>query len=127
MGINKFLLNEVGLVPAEQYIVDNTPEKYQDEIRQILDETSDKRIIPLEFNPDAGEVQEELKLIEHNGRGLILGAGWDRDLAREKDYDYLSIALPTPYRLVLTTNYVGFSGGLRLIEDIYNGVLSTYA
>jgi hypothetical protein len=28
---------------------------------------------------------------------------------------------------VLTTNYVGFTGGLRVIEDIYDVVLSTYA
>jgi nitrogenase molybdenum-iron protein beta chain len=28
--------------------------------------------------------------------------------------------------MVLTTNYAGFSGGLRVIEDIYNGVLATY-
>ena len=127
LGLNKFLLNEVGLVPVEQYIVDNTPEKYQDEIRQILEETSDKREIPLEFNPDAGEVQNEIRDVKHDGRGLILGSGWDRDLAREKDYDYVSLAVPTPYRLILTTNYVGFSGGLRVIEDIYNGVLATYA
>ena len=45
---------------------------------------------------------------------------------QEKDYDFLSAALPSPYRLHLTTNYVGFTGGLRVIEDIYNGVLATY-
>ena len=57
---------------------------------------------------------------------MIIGSGWDRDLAQEKDYDFLSAALPSPYRLHLTTNYVGFTGGLRVIEDIYNGVLATY-
>lgn len=126
LGLNKFLLHEVGLIPKEQYIVDNTPEKYQEEIRELLKKTSDKREIPLKFNPDAGEVQNELREIKHEGRGLILGAGWDKDLAKDKGYDFLSVALPTPYRLVLTTNYVGFSGGLRVIEDIYNGVLATY-
>ena len=30
---------------------------------------------------------------------------------------------PTAY---LTTNYIGFSGRLRVIEEIYNGVLATY-
>ena len=39
---------------------------------------------------------------------------------------FLSIACPTPYRIVLTTNYVGYTGGLRIIEDIYNTALATY-
>ena len=59
------------------------------------------------FEPDAGKAQDYLRNVSHSGRGLIIGAGWDRDLH-------------------LTTNYVGFTGGLRVIEDIYNGVLATY-
>jgi nitrogenase molybdenum-iron protein alpha/beta subunit len=35
-------------------------------------------------------------------------------------------ALPSPYRLVMTSGYAGYRGGLRLIEDIYNQALSTY-
>ena len=62
----------------------------------------------------------------HPGRGIILGAGWDKYLAKEKGYDFLSIENPSPYRLVLTTGYVGFKGGLRLIEDIYDVVLASY-
>ena len=49
-----------------------------------------------------------------------------KELAKEKDYDFLSASRPTPYRLVLTTNYVGYTGGLRVIEDIYDTVLYTY-
>ena len=67
-----------------------------------------------------------IRNVSHSGRGLIIGSGWDKELAREKDYDFLSASLPTPYRLVLTTNYVGYTGGLRVIEDIYDTVLYTY-
>ena len=49
-----------------------------------------------------------------------------KELAAEIDADFLSIACPTPYRIVLTTNYVGYTGGLRVIEDIYNTSLATY-
>ena len=66
-----------------------------------------------------------LSLFE-SGRGLIIGSGWDKELAKEKGYDFLSASVPTPYRLVLTTNYVGYTGGLRVIEDIYDTVLYTY-
>jgi nitrogenase molybdenum-iron protein beta chain len=48
-------------------------------------------------------------------------------LAHDLGCDFLPAAAPCPYRLVLTTNYVGFTGGLRLIEDIYDVVLATYS
>jgi len=126
VGLSKFLLHEVGIVPKEQFVTDNTPDKFKEQIRAELASTSDKREIPITFEPDAGLVQEAVRNIKHGGRGLIIGSGWDKELAREKDYDFLSAAAPSPYRLVLTTGYVGFSGGLRVIEDIYHNVLATY-
>lgn len=126
VGLSKFLLHEVGIVPKEQFIVDNTPEEYIEQITADLKSTSDKREIPVYFNPDAGASQDVIRKLNHKGRGIILGSGWDKELAKEKDYDFLSISVPTPYRLILTTNYIGFTGGLRLIEDIYDTVLFTY-
>lgn len=126
LGLSKFLLHEVGIVPKEQFAVDNTPQRFQKQIAAELQSTSDKKVIPLTFEPDAGKVQDTLRSLHHGGRGLIIGSGWDKELAREKDYDFLSASVPTPYRLVMTTNYVGFSGGLRVIEDIYGAVLATY-
>ncbi|MCH3967641.1 MAG: nitrogenase component 1 [Atopobiaceae bacterium] len=126
VGMSRFLLHETGIVPTEQFVVDGTPKRFQGAIRADLAATSDKRTIPLTFEPDAGHVQDLIRDITHEGRGLVIGSGWDRELAREKGYDFLSAAVPSPYRLNLTTNYVGFTGGLRLIEDVYNGVLATY-
>lgn len=126
LGLSKFLLHEVGIVPKEQFAVDNTPKRFQEQIAAELQSTSDKKVIPLTFEPDAGKVQDAIRSLHHGGRGLIIGSGWDKELAREKDYDFLSASVPTPYRLVMTTNYVGFSGGLRVIEDIYGAVLATY-
>jgi len=125
-SLSKFLLHEVGIVPKEQFITDNTPDKFKEQITADIASTSAKRIIPVIFEPDAGLAQEQIRKIKHSGRGLIIGSGWDKELAREKNYDFLSAAAPTPYRLVLTTNYAGFSGGLRVIEDIYHNVLATY-
>ncbi|MDR0820883.1 MAG: hydrogenase, partial [Oscillospiraceae bacterium] len=122
VGLSKFLLHEVGIVPKEQFVTDNTPEKFKAQIAADLSATSDKREIKITFEPDAGLCQEAIRGLSHSGRGLIIGSGWDKELATEKDYDFLSAALPSPYRLVLTTNYAGFSGGLRVIEDIYHNV-----
>lgn len=125
-ALSKFLLHEVGVIPKEQFITDGTPEKFQQGIKENIAATSEKREIPIYFEPDAGKAQDVIRGLNHSGRGLIIGSGWDKELAREKDYDFLSAAIPTPYRLVMTTNYMGFSGGLRVIEDIYHNVLATY-
>lgn len=57
---------------------------------------------------------------------LIIGTSWDHDLAKQVGGYHLTIALPITDRLVLDRAYVGYRGGLRLIEDIYASVLSTY-
>ena len=126
VGIAKFLLHEVGIIPKELFITDGTPEKYKKDIEEAIAGISDKKTIPVYFEPDAGKAQDIVRSVSHDGRGIILGAGWEQKLAEEKEYHYLPIAVPNSVRLVLTTNYVGFTGGLRLIEDIYNTVLTEY-
>ncbi|GHT77342.1 hydrogenase [Spirochaetia bacterium] len=126
LAISEFLLHEVGIVPKEQFITDNTPAEYQQKILDLAAGISSKKTIPVHFEPDAGLAQEVIRKADHPGRGLIIGCGWDKELAKEKQYDFLSAGLPSPYRLTLTTGYAGYRGGLRLIEDIYSTVLETY-
>jgi nitrogenase molybdenum-iron protein beta chain len=126
VGMNKFLLHETGIVPKEQFITEDVPEEYQDAIRSEIAGISDKREIPVFFEPDAGLAQRTIYDASHEGRGLIIGSGWDKQLAQDKHYDFLSAALPSPYRLALTTRYAGYKGGLRLIEDIYDKALDSY-
>jgi nitrogenase molybdenum-iron protein beta chain len=127
LGMSKFLLHEVGIVPKELFITDGVPEQYQAEIRALLEATSGKKSFALSFEPDAGKAQETIRGTDHKGRGLLIGSGWEKALARDKHMDYLSAANPSPVRLVLTTGYLGYRGGLRLVEDIYDRVLATYS
>lgn len=127
VGLARFLLHECGIVPREQFVVDGTPEELQEGVRAALAATSGKRTIPVTFDPDAGLAQEAIRGLAHPGRGLLVGSGWDKLLAKEKGLDFLSAAVPSPYRMVMTTGYLGYHGGLRLIEDVYNGALATYA
>jgi nitrogenase molybdenum-iron protein beta chain len=126
LGMAKFLLHETGIAPKEQFITDNTPAAYQQEIRRLAARISDKKEIPVYFESDAGLAQERIAALNREGRGLIIGSGWDKALAERKGWDFLSAALPSPYRLAMTAGYAGYRGGLRLIEDIYNTALMTY-
>jgi nitrogenase molybdenum-iron protein beta chain len=96
VGLAKFLLHEVGIVPKEQFIVDNTPPEHIESVRASLAATSNKRTIPVSFDPDAGGAQRVLRQLEHKGRGLIIGSGWDKELAQEKGYDFCLPLCPAP-------------------------------
>lgn len=131
IGFNKFLLNELGIIPGKQFIVDDTPEKYKESIRKQFENISEykARIVEVEFNPDAGSNAVKIEEDFNNNpdkRTLILGSGWDKDLADRIKADLLIISVPVTYRLVLNCGYAGYAGGLRAIEDIYDRVLATY-
>lgn len=131
LGFSRFLLNELGIVPGLQCIVDNVPEKYQDQIQNYFDQISEvkKREVKVIFNPDAGADQELIRQDHEAGperRPLVIGSGWDKQLAGELKGDLLPVNNPVTYRLILNCGYTGYEGGLRAIEDIYDRVLGTY-
>lgn len=126
IGFAKYLLNELGILPAGQYIIEDTPEIYQEAIREQFRNISELRSVDVTFCIDGGKIQEEIRANQSKNRSLILGSGWERDLAKEINADLLIISVPVNYRLVLNCGYAGYNGGLRAIEDIYDIVLNTY-
>lgn len=126
IGFSKFLLNELGIIPAKQYVIEDTPEKYKEAIQREFENISEYRKAEVEFSVDAGEIQEEIFNDDHSKRALILGSAWDKDLASKINADLLIISVPVSYRLVLNCGYSGYAGGLRAIEDIFDRVLGTY-
>lgn len=126
IGFSKFLLNELGIIPAKQFIIDDTPEKYRESITEQFNRISEFRSAEVAFSIDGGAIQEEISRDDRKNRVLILGSGWERDLATNLGADLLIISAPVAYRLVLNCGYAGYNGGLRVIEDIYDRVLNTY-
>lgn len=131
LGFSKFLLNELGIIPGPQYIVDDIPEKYQDLVKEEFENISilQKRTVEVVFDPDAGKnqlrLEEDAKNYEDK-RILILGSSWDKNLADKLHADLLIISVPVQHRLIMNCGYTGYEGGLRAIEDIYDRVLATY-
>ncbi|AJA49933.1 nitrogenase molybdenum-iron protein beta chain [Clostridium pasteurianum DSM 525 = ATCC 6013] len=126
VGFAKFLLNELGIIPAKQFVIDDTPQKYQQQIIDQFKTISPYRSAEVTFSIDGGEIQEEIRKEPQNNRALILGSGWERDLAKDIGADLLIVSAPVNYRLILNCGYAGYNGGLRVIEDIYDRVLDTY-
>lgn len=126
LGFSKFLLNELGIIPEKQYIIDDTPEVYKDTIQKEFHSISEFRSAEVVFTIDGGAAQDEIRKDPQKNRALILGSAWERDLATDTGADLLIVSPPVTYRLVLSCGYAGYNGGLRLIEDIYDRVLNTY-
>lgn len=126
LGFSRFLFNEVGIIPAGQFVLDNTPEKFQEEIRKEFSRISDRRRIEVRFEVDAGLAHEQILAEEQHNRALILGSAWERELANRLEADLLIVSVPVTYRLILGCTYLGYRGGIRAIEDIYGQVLGTF-
>jgi len=126
VGLAKFLVNELGILPGQLFITDGTPEARQEAVREQLRHVSDRRSAEVAFSADGGWIQEQIRSGGNKHRALILGTGWERDLAAELKADLLILGVPVTYRLILNRGYTGYNGGLRLIEDIYDHALNTY-
>jgi nitrogenase molybdenum-iron protein beta chain len=142
LGFTRFLLNEVGVLPAQQFVLDNTPEQYREEIRERFSNVSHLglRSAEVAFLTDAGLAHDLIRTdagasgsnIGGSGSGsdgsraLIVGSSWERQLAVDIEADLFIASVPLVYRLVLGAAIVGYRGGIRVIEDLYTQVLSTF-
>ncbi len=126
IGLSKFLVNELGILPGKVFIVDDTPEKFQEQIRKEFRAISEYRSVEPEFETDGGKIIEEIRKAPKKDRYIILGSAWESALAKEQRADLLLVGVPLTYKLVLNCSYVGYNGGLRVVEDIYNAVLGSY-
>ncbi|ADU27247.1 nitrogenase component 1 [Ethanoligenens harbinense] len=126
IGFSKYLLNELGILPARQYVIDDTPPAHRKAIEEQFAHLSDRRSAEVVFETDGGRISREIRQDGNSSRALILGSGWDRDLASDLHADLLILSVPVQYRLILNCGYAGYRGGLRAIEDIYDRVLNTY-
>lgn len=71
------------------------------------------------FTADQYEINEAL-LNEEKEITLILGSSNEREVALEKDIQFVLASFPMNERLVFNRTYAGYRGGLTFIEDLYD-------
>ncbi len=126
LGLARFLINDLGLLPETQFITDDTPPQYREAIAAEFGQFIEGIKAPVAFTNDGGEIHEQLRGVKFHSRPLILGSSWERVLAKELNGYQLSIALPVTDRMILNRSYVGYEGAQRLIEDVYTVVLQDF-
>ena len=120
LGLTKFLVNDLGLFPARQFVVDDTPKEYRESIRSYLKDLNYGIEAEVSFETDGYKIHQEIREHDYHGYPLILGGYWEKEVAGQTDAHFLNVSWPVNERLVMNSFYAGYDGGLKLIEDIYS-------
>jgi nitrogenase molybdenum-iron protein beta chain len=126
LAFTRFFTNDLGLLPGKQYVIDETPEEYRDLVRAQFTDLNYGNAAEISFESDGHLIHEQIRAADYHGYPLLIGSSWEKPLADELFAHYLALASPSLERLVVDRSYVGYSGGLRLIEDIYSVVMTRF-
>ncbi|MDR1277882.1 MAG: hydrogenase [Treponema sp.] len=128
LGTSGFLVNELGFILKGVYITDDTPRNHIDRIIEtaaLRDEVFRDRLF---FESDGGVVQQDiLNKLCGSRKALFLGSGWEKFLAQKTGNYYSFLSLPLPETVILGKSFLGYSGGLNLVEEIYSDLFKTRA
>lgn len=126
LAISKFLVNDFGLIPVKQYITDATPDEYQKEVESYFKDYQYGIKSDVFFSTDGFLIHEDIRKNDYFGAPLIIGSIFEKKLAEELSGNFLTVSVPMKERLILGSSYVGYRGGLALLEDIYGYVLKKF-
>jgi nitrogenase molybdenum-iron protein beta chain len=124
LAFSKFLVNDLGFLPAHQFITENVPEVYAQSVASYFEELAPGISSPVTFSQDGEVIHRTIKSNVYNVPSLVLGSIWDIDIADEIGASFVTVGLPANDRLILDRSYVGCHGSLALVEDIYSRILT---
>ncbi len=131
-ALTNFLSDDLGWLPEFVVCTDQlTPAEQSQVAAAVKPETSTPRLV---FETDTGEVIRHFKLGWPEFRGqkyynafspaFVLGSSLDRQLALDIGAAHLSVSFPVANRAIIDRGYLGYQGGLRLIEDLFSSVVA---
>jgi nitrogenase molybdenum-iron protein beta chain len=123
LGIAGFLVNELGYEPQGVYVVDDADEQGVEYVRKAFHEVAPGFEDRLVFEADGALIGQEVKRkLSGSGKAWLLGSTWERFLAEDTGSIYLFVSVPINADVILTRGYVGYDGGLKLIEDLFERI-----
>ena len=124
LAFSRFLVNDLGYLPAHQFITDNVPDPFRETVAGYFRELAPGIASGVTFTQDSGVIDQAIADFAIVSAPLLLGSAWDVDVANAVHGVHLSVAGPITDRLILHHTYVGYRGGLNLAQDIYTKLLS---
>nr|WP_092074718.1 nitrogenase component 1 [Dendrosporobacter quercicolus]NSL49840.1 nitrogenase [Dendrosporobacter quercicolus DSM 1736]SDN10974.1 nitrogenase molybdenum-iron protein beta chain [Dendrosporobacter quercicolus] len=126
IALTKYSTNELGFNPEIVIVTDDPPEEYRDQIIQDLTGNLESALTPkVVFEIDAHKIR---LLLRNYSVQIIFASSLERYIAESElgGALFLSVAFPAYDRLIIDRSYVGYRGGLNLMEDLmvkYGGPL----
>ncbi|MDR2841999.1 MAG: hydrogenase [Spirochaetaceae bacterium] len=127
LALTKFLVNDLGMFPETQFVTDDTPEKYRSALKDEFKKLNYGIEAEIEFLVDGGEIAQKIRAVNFSGNPLIIGSSWERQIAQEVSGIFVNVSYPMVDRMVINGHLAGYSGGLKLLEDMYSEARSRLA
>lgn len=122
VGLTRYLANDYSFTPV---LVIITEPLFREEDRQrILRQVTQleyARAPKVLFTADQYEINEAIRT-EEQEITLLLGSSNEREVALEKDIQFLPASFPLNERLVFNRTYAGYRGSLTFTEDLYDNL-----
>lgn len=120
-GVTKYLENEVGYIPNAVFVTDNPNQKNENNLRELFKKEFPEYADKLFFEIDSEKIAENvIPELQKTNRALVLGSDWEKLYTKQSGNLFQYISAPIHQQLIISKSYVGYEGGLRLLEDIYN-------
>jgi nitrogenase molybdenum-iron protein beta chain len=119
LAVTKFFVNDLGMFPMTQFITDDTPKQYRPLIEKEFSELNYGIKAEVEFITEGRAIHDKIRKTDFAGIPMIVGTSWEHDVANEIYAHHINISYPL-IKLVMNSHLTGYSGGLKLIEDMYS-------
>lgn len=122
VGMTRYLANDYSFTPVLVIVSEPIfrPEDKERILEQIhnLEYATPPKVL---FLTDQYEINEAIRN-EENEITLLVGSSNEREVALEKDIQFILGAFPMSERLVFNRTYAGYRGSLTFTEDIYDNL-----
>ena len=128
LAIAKFVVNQLGLIPATHIVTDNPPLEYRDLIVKEFKNLAHDVSAEVEFAEDGYVIGKILEASDFGHRPpIVFGTTWERDTVKKLNGNVIEIGFPASYEVVINRTYVGYRGALALLEKIYTTAIGASA
>jgi nitrogenase molybdenum-iron protein beta chain len=134
VALTRFLADDLGWLPELTVCSDQVKDEEKVALASRLGQLASGYRTKLVFETDASEVLGHLNRHWPRSQGekyynafspaFVVGSSLERELALQLGAPHLSVSFPVANRAVLDRGYTGFSGGLRLAEDLFTAVVA---
>lgn len=122
VGITRYLANDFSFTPV--LVIISEPIFRQEDKDRIIEQihAMEYAVPPkVVFTADQYEINQTL-LNEEKEITLLIGSSNEREVALEKDIQFILASFPMSERLVFNRTYAGYRGSLTFTEDLYDNL-----